>query len=196
MLVVAVDWIMAGFLMRLIKIYGVISLVSQMTSEDYFSKLGGLFKIVVQWSLGTILGVTLGLNVIQGMVMPAFDSVKNGMVTRVSSVIPGVGDALNAAVRAAVGSGVLLKNAVGAAGVIVICAVCAWPLIQMLATAAMYKILETLMQPVSDSRLTACVHVACDGVMLMLKACGTVILLFVISLAMMTSVSNVALTMG
>lgn len=194
MLVVAVDWLMAKFLMRFIKIYVVISMVNQMTEEDYFSKMGELFKTVVQWSLRTILGVTLGLNLIQGMVLPAFDSVKNGVMAKMTSVIPGVGDALGAAAKAAIGSGVLLKNAVGTAGVIIICVVCAWPLLQLLAVVLMYKVIEALIQPISDSRLTACVHVAGEGIMMLLKACGTVILLFVISMAMMTSVSNVALT--
>lgn len=194
MLVVAVDWVMAGFLMRFIKIYVVLSMVNQMTGEDYFSKMGELFKTAVEWSLRAILGVTLGLNLIQNMVLPAFDSVKNGVMTKVSAVLPGVGDALGAAAKAAIGSGVLLKNAVGTAGVIVIIVVCALPLIQLLAVALMYKILEVLIQPISDQRLTSCVHAAGDGVMLLLKTCSAVILLFVISLAMMTLSSNTALS--
>lgn len=194
MVVVAADWIMAKFLMRFIKIYVVLSMVNQMTQEDYFSKMGELFKTIIQWSLGTILGITLGFNLIQGMVLPAFDSVKNSMVAKVSAVIPGIGDALGAATKAAIGSGVLLKNAVGTTGVIIICVVCAWPLLQLLAVVLMYKILEALIQPVSDKRLILCIQAAGDGVMMLLKACGTVILLFVVSMAMMTSFSNVALS--
>ena len=94
------------------------------------------------------------------------------------------------AAKAAVGSGVLLKNAVGGAGVIVIIIVCAVPLIKLLVIALMYKLVEAVIQPVSDARLTECVHAAGEGIFLLLKTAGTVILLFVLSLAMMTSASN------
>lgn len=193
MLIVAADWVMAKFLIRFIKIYVILSMVNEMLQEDYFSKMSALFQTIIGWSLRTVLGITLGMNLIQSMVLPAFDSVKNGVMSKVTAAIPGVGDALGVAAKTVIGSGVLLKNAVGTAGVVIVCVVCAWPLIQLLTAVFMYKLMEALIQPISDKRLVACVHAVGEGVMMLLKACGIVILLFVLSLAMMTSMSNVAL---
>lgn len=195
MLVVGADWVMTKFLVQFIKIYVIMSVVNQMSEEDYFSKMCELFQTAISWSFRTILAVTLGINLIQNMVLPAYDSVKNGILSKLSSAIPGVGNALGAVAKAAIGSGVLLKNAVGAAGVVVICVACALPLIQLFVIGAMYKCLEAIMQPVTDPRLIACIHATGEGIFMLLKAVGTVMLLFIISLAMMTGASNVGLSM-
>lgn len=192
--VVCVDWLMAGFIMNFIRIYVVLSLVNSMTKEDYLSKMAELLYIVISWVLKTILAVTLGLNLIQGMVLPAFDSIKNGLLAKMTTVIPGIGNAFGMAAKAAIGSGVLLKNAVGTAGVIVICVVCAVPLLKLLVIVLMYKLVEAVIQPVSDERLIQCVHITGEGILLLFKAAGTVILLFVLSLAMITSSSNMMLS--
>lgn len=192
--VVCVDWLMAGFIMNFIRIYVVLSLVNSMTKEDYLSKMAELLYIIISWVLKTILAVTLGLNLIQGMVLPAFDSIKNGLFAKMTTVIPGIGNAFGMAAKAAIGSGVLLKNAVGTAGVIVICIVCAVPLLKLLVIVLMYKLVEAVIQPVSDERLIQCVHITGEGIMLLFKAAGTVILLFVLSLAMITSSSNTMLS--
>lgn len=194
MVVVVVDWVMARFIMNLIRVYVILSLVNCMSKEDYLSKMAGLLELAASWSLKTILGVTLGLNLIQGMVLPAFDAVKNGVLNKAATIIPGLGDAFSTAAKAAIGSGVLLKNAVGTAGLIVICVVCALPLIKLLAIVLMYKLTEAVIQPVSDPRLTECIRITGNGIMLLLKACATVILLFILSIAMITTVSNTALS--
>lgn len=192
--VVCVDWLMAGFIMNFIRIYVVLSLVNSMTKEDYLSKMAELLYVIISWVLKTILAVTLGLNLIQGMVLPAFDSIKNGLFAKMTTVIPGIGNAFGMAAKAAIGSGVLLKNAVGTAGVIVICIVCAVPLLKLLVIVLMYKLVEAVIQPVSDERLIQCVHITGEGILLLFKAAGTVILLFVLSLAMITSSSNTMLS--
>lgn len=188
--VVAADWVLAGFIMNFIRVYVVLAIVNSMTKEDYLSRMAELLRLSCGWVMKTILAVTLGINMIQSMVLPAFDSVKNGVLAKAAGAIPGLGNTFGMAAKAAVGSGVLLKNAVGGAGVIVIIIVCAVPLIKLLVIALMYKLVEAVIQPVSDARLTECVHAAGEGIFLLFKTAGTVILLFVISLAMMTSASN------
>lgn len=47
--------------------------------------------------------------------MPAFDSLKNGWAMRVTSAVPGVGDAMGTAMQTVIGSAVLIKNGIGAA---------------------------------------------------------------------------------
>ena len=192
--VIVIDWLIANFIISFIKIYVVLSLVNHMTKEDYLSKMADLLHVIISWTLKTIMAVTLGINLIQGLVLPAFDSIKNGLFAKVGSVIPGLGGAFSMAAKAAIGSGVLLKNAVGTAGVVVLCIVCAVPLLKLLLIVLMYKLMEAVLQPVSDERLTACVHDAGEGILLLFKSAGTVILLFVLSLAMITSSSNMMMS--
>lgn len=192
--VVAADWLMAGFVMKFINVYVVLAIVNSMTKEDYLSKTAELMGASIGWVLKTILAVTLGINMIQTMVLPAFDSIKNGVITKAAASIPALGNTLGMAAKAAIGSGVLLKNAVGTAGVIVIFIVCAMPLVKLLMIGLMCRFVEAVIQPVSDVRLTACLHVTGEGVFLLLKAAGTIILLFILSLAMVTASSNMILS--
>jgi len=186
----ATDFIMSKIIINLINVYVILAIVNNLSKEDYISKLADLIKTIIKWSLKTILGVTLGLNMIQSMILPAFDSVKNSLLLKASSVIPGVGNALNAAAKAAIGSGVLIKNAIGVGGLIVIVVLCAVPLIKLVVIAFMYRLAEAFVQPVSDSRIIKCIHIAGEGVSLILGALGTAVLLFVLSLAIITSASN------
>ena len=52
--------------------------------------------------------------------MPAFDSLKNGWAMRVTSAVPGVGDAMGTAMQTVIGSAVLIIIGIGAAGLFVL----------------------------------------------------------------------------
>ena len=190
LLIVVVDWFLAGIVMRVVKIYVVLVMVNQIASQDYFSKMTDLLRGAIHWSLKTILVVTLGLNVIQNMVLPAYDAVKNGWVTKLASAIPGIGTTFGMAAQKALASAVLLKNAIGAAGVVILCMACMWPMLQLLLLTLMYKLLEALIQPVTDQRLLVCIHAVGEGIYMLCKCAATVLLLFIISLAMMATFSG------
>ena len=76
--VIVIDWLIANFIISFIKIYVVLSLVNHMTKEDYLSKMADLLHVIISWTLKTIMAVTLGINLIQGLVLPAFDSIQYG----------------------------------------------------------------------------------------------------------------------
>ena len=96
-------WLISKFVLSLIHMHVLISLVNQLSKEDSLSKCADLMKTVAEWSLKTVLGIILGLNFIQSLVMPAFDSLKNGWAMRVTSAVPGVGDAMGTAMQTVIG---------------------------------------------------------------------------------------------
>lgn len=193
MAITGVDWLICHVLLGLIEIYMVLSLANRISRQNYLSRLCELIRTVIYWTLKTVLGLTLGLNIIQGMVLPAFDSFKNSAFMKIASVVPGVGSALNAAAQTAIGSGVLIKNAIGAGGLIIILIICALPVVKLLVISLMYKVVEAVIQPVSDERIVECIHIAADSIILLLMAVGTAVLLFVLSLAVIASSSNMAI---
>lgn len=82
------------------------------------------------------------------------------------------------------GSAVLIKNAVGAAGLVFLALLCLAPLAKLGAGAFLYRLLAAAAQPVSDKRMVECVSSAGDGAALLLKVLLTVGVLFFISIAM------------
>lgn len=185
-----IEWLVSRFILALIHMYVLISLVNQLSKEDSLSKCADLMKTIAEWSLKTVLGVILGLNFIQSLVMPAFDSLKNGWAARITSAVPGVGDAMGAAMQTVIGSAVLIKNGVGTAGLIVLAVLFLIPTVKLAAIVLMYQVTQAIVQPVADKRMLACLHSVAEGVLLLLKVQGTVFILFFLSMAMMTAASG------
>ena len=184
------EWLISRFILTLIHMYVLISLVNQLSKEDSLSKCADLMKTIAEWSLKTVLGVILGLNFIQSLIMPAFDSLKNGWAARVTSAVPGVGDAMGAAMQTVIGSAVLIKNGVGTAGLIVLAVLFLIPTVKLAAIVLMYQVTQAIVQPVADKRMLACLHSVAEGVLLLLKVQGTVFILYFLSMAMMTAASG------
>lgn len=184
------EWLVSKFILTLIYTYVLISLVNQLSKEDTLSKCAELIKTAASWSLKTVLGIVLGLNVIQGLVMPAFDSLKNGWAMRAASAVPGVGDAMGSALQTVIGSAVVIKNGIGTAGIIVLAFLFLVPAIKLAVVVLMYQAAQAIVQPVADKRIVECLHSAADGVILLLKVQCTVFILFFLSMAMMTAASG------
>ena len=184
------EWLISKFILSMIHMYVLISLVNQLSKEDALSKCADLIKTVAGWSLKTVLGVILGLNFIQSLVMPAFDSLKNGWAMRVTSAVPGVGDAMGTAMQTVIGSAVLIKNGIGAAGLIVLAFLFLIPAVKLAVIVLMYQAAQAIVQPVADKRMLTCLHCVAEGVLLILKVQGMVFILFFLSMAMMTAASG------
>ena len=183
-------WLISKFVLSLIHMHVLISLVNQLSKEDSLSKCADLMKTVAEWSLKTVLGIILGLNFIQSLVMPAFDSLKNGWAMRVTSAVPGVGDAMGTAMQTVIGSAVLIKNGIGAAGLIVLAVLFLVPAVKLAVIVLMYQVAQAIVQPVADKRMLTCLHSVSEGVLLLLKVQGMVFILFFLSMAMMTAASG------
>lgn len=184
------QWLVSGFILSLIHMYVLISLVNQLSKEDSLSKCADLIKTVAEWSLKTVLGIILGLHFIQSLVMPAFDSLKNGWAMRLTSAVPGVGDAMGTAVQTVIGSAVLIKNGIGAAGLILLAFLFFIPALKLAVIVLMYQLAQAIVQPVADKRMLTCLHSTAEGVLLLLKVQGMVFILFFLSMAMMTAASG------
>ena len=115
-----IEWFLSKVIFGMIQFYVLISMINQLSKEDVLSKCGQLVYALIQWTTKTGLACVLGIHFIQGMILPAFDSLKNGWAVRLTSAIPGVGDAMESVVKTMGGSAVLIKNGVGAAGLLVL----------------------------------------------------------------------------
>lgn len=73
--------------------------------------------------------------------------------TVVSSAIPVVGKILGDAVDTVLGCGVVLKNAVGIVGVIIVIGICITPIIKLAILTLAYKLLAVVSEPIADKKI-------------------------------------------
>ncbi len=90
------------------------------------------------------------------------------------------------------GSGVLIKNTMGAAGVTVLALIAFLPAAKLLTLALFYQAAGAIMQPVCDKRMVSCVIGVSRGHRLLLKIVLYSLLLFVIAIAVTCKAADVA----
>ena len=84
------DWLMSTLIMKLIQIYVLTALVNHISKEDYLSKLSELLALLIRWSIRTVVGVILGINILQTMLLPAIDRAKGTGAFKLISALPRV----------------------------------------------------------------------------------------------------------
>jgi len=181
-LITLVDFIIVKVVIPMINFYLIITLVNNMSKEDTLSKLAGLFSTAIDWLLKSLLALVIGFNVIQGLVVPVADQVKRSALLKASEAIPAIGDALGGVTETVLGAGVLLKNAIGVAGVLVLLGICAIPLIKLLVITVLYKVGSAALQPISDKRFIECISASAKSVSMLLKAVFVGAVLFLLSI--------------
>ena len=92
-----------------------------------------LLALLIRWSIRTVVGVILGINILQTMLLPGPSTGAKGKTVayKLISAVPGVGTAMNTAVGAVIGSGVLIRNVLGMGSLLIILLICAVPVVRV-----------------------------------------------------------------
>ena len=120
-------------LLPMIKILFVLKIINHISKEEHFSRLCKTLEGVIKFLLKGFLSVLLGVQLIQSMILPAVDSMKNTVLQKGMSAIPGIGSGLNSAMTMVIGSAVVIKNSIGAVGILVLIVIIVPPVIEITA---------------------------------------------------------------
>ncbi|MBO5239543.1 MAG: stage III sporulation protein AE [Lachnospiraceae bacterium] len=191
----SVSWGVEKIVFPIIQLYVVLELVNNLLEEDYFSKLGELIKTVVKWLLKSVLAFVVGLNAVKSMLAPVTDSVASTALQRGFSAIPG-GQAVNAVSGVVIGSGILIKNAIGVGGMLLLVASVSVPILKMSVFILSYKCMAAILQPISDKRMIQGIQSISEGGQMLITSVLTVIVLFLLSIAIVAVSTNVGYYSG
>ena len=177
------------------RIYFLIVVLNQINQTDRFSKLAGLVKQGLQFILKAVVTGIIGLNVMKSILLPVYDNAKYNVLQKGLSMVPG-GASLSGLSTILVGAGVLIKNSVGLAAVIVILVLGSVPLLKIFCFYIVYKVILALVQPITDGRILNGIQGAVDSTGVLLRATATSVILFVLSIAIVLLTTNVRLYTG
>lgn len=187
-MITVVDLVLIKIVIPLINFYMVIMLANNLSKEDMLSKLAGLFETIIRWLLKSLLAAVIGFQAVQGLIIPVADRVKRSALLRASQAIPGVGTAIGGVTQTVISAGVLLKNSIGVAGLVIIIIICAIPLLKLIVIALIYKCGSAALQPVSDKRMIECISASAKSAEMLLHT------LFVGAVLFLLSITIVAVT--
>lgn len=187
LLIYLVELVILNFLIPFVQVYIVVKVMNNLSEEDYLSKFAELCETVIAWTLKTLLAGVTGVNIIQGLLSPAIDSLKRSVVGRSAEAIPVVGDAIGGVTEVMLGTAVLIKNGIGVAGALVCIGICLVPIIQMAVVTLLYKLIAAMIQPVSGKRIVGCISSIADGSQMLLRIIFTTGVLFLLTIAVVTA---------
>lgn len=129
-------------------------IISKISDKVHIDKLSKFFKSGIVWFLGIVLTVFVGVVSLEGTLSSSVDGI-TAKTTKavVSSAIPVVGKILGDAVDTVLGCGIVLKNAVGLVGVVIVIGICIMPILKLFVLSVSYKLLSTVVQPIADEKI-------------------------------------------
>lgn len=187
-----VQWLYLNLLLPGVRIYLLLVLADHMTKEDMLSKLTEGLRTGIFWGMKFLFGLVLGFQLIQGLVLPYADAVKATGIQKLLQIIPGVGAGAGAVTKMVLGSGVLIKNTVGAAAVVVLVIISLIPIVKLAVLLLCCRGVAAILEPVADKRLVACISSVADGQKMLLGLAVAGLLLFAVTIALICLGTNAA----
>lgn len=166
-----------------IRAYVLLTMFGCLGEDDFFSKGREGLKKMLLFLMKAMLGAAAGLQLIQGMISPAIDEFRHTALSRGISSLGAFGNAAQNVTDVVLGSGMLLKNGIGAAAAIVLVLICLVPVVQTGCYAVFYQLLAAVSEPVSEKKITEAVAEMGEGIGLLVGLLFTVCALFLLTIA-------------
>ncbi|WP_195953536.1 stage III sporulation protein AE [Clostridium saudiense] len=172
----------------LILITFVLQFANNISTEPKLSNLCGLIKKSTVWIQGFIITVFIGVLTIRGISSSTIDAVtlKTTKFT-IDNFIPIVGKSLSDAISSVAGYSLIIKNAIGSIGLIVIILIIIYPIIKIVLSSLIFKLSAALLEPITDKRITSSIAAAGESLILIMSCVLCVSLMFFVLIAIMIS---------
>ena len=193
MAVYVVEWLIRYFLAPLVQIYIIVEFLNHLMEEERFHHFSELISETVKILLKAAVTFILGINMIQGMVAPAMDRLAGNSVAKTIQMVPGIGNVVDGMGQIFISSGLVIKNCIGAAGLIVLLLLCAAPFLKMAGLAVLYKVLSAMIEPIADKRLSGGMNGIANAGMLYLKILITCLMLFFLTIALTSTATGLGI---
>ena len=183
--------IIVDVLIPIVLIIVVFSVISKISERVQIDKLSKFLKSGVVWFLGFVLTIFVGVVSLEGTLSSSVDGITAKTAkTAVSSIIPVVGKVLGDVVDSVLGCGVILKNAVGIIGVVVIIGICILPIIKIGTISIIYNLASAVIQPVADDKIVKLLDEMGGVFKLLLGILCSLSVLLIIGVTMVVKISN------
>ena len=165
--------------------------ISKISDNFQIQKISGFIKSGVVWFLGIILTIFVGVVSLEGTLSSSVDGITAKTAKAVvSSAVPVVGKILGDAVDTVLGSGIILKNAVGLVGVIIIIGICIMPIIKLAILTIAYKLLSAITEPIADKKIVGLIDQMADIFKIFLAVLCAISVMLIIGTALVLKISN------
>lgn len=178
-------------LLPLFLIAFIFTIANNLSSSSHFSKFIDTSQSIFKWIIGIVFSLFIAYLTINSIVAGSFDgiSIKTAKYT-MKSYVPYIGGYMGDGFDIVISSSVLIKNAVGACGLILLLATTLLPLIKLMLVIFGLKITGAVLEPITDKRISSFVY-SVGKVLNMLIACLiSVSIMYFLCVGLLMSVCN------
>lgn len=141
-------------ILRLVMCTCAVTAVNHLSDRMHLTRMAQLLRSAVCWLLGVSFTVFLGAMSLQGVCSASVDGVAiRAAKYAVDNFVPVVGGMFSDTMDTLVGCTLIVKNALGVASVLVLCAALLGPMLQTLASVFALKLGAALLEPVADAEV-------------------------------------------
>ena len=178
-------------LMPIILIITSISIISKISDRVQIDKISKFLKSSTIWFLGIVLTIFVGVVSLEGTLASSVDGITAKTAKAiVSSAVPIVGKILGDVVDSVLGCGLILKNAVGFVGVIVIIGICIMPILKLTVLTFSYKLVASISEVIADSKIVKLLDEIGDIFKILLAILVAVTFMVIIGTTLLVKMSN------
>ena len=180
-----------NILIPLVLITAALSIIAKISEKVQITKITKFFKSSITWFLGIALTIFVGVVSLEGTLSSSIDGITAKTAkAAVSSIIPVVGKVLGDVVDSVLGCGVILKNAVGIVGIIVVIGICIAPVIKLGTLTIIYNLAAGIIEPVSDGKIVKLLEEVGGIFKLLFAILCTLSVMLIIGVTLVVKISN------
>lgn len=168
-----------------------ISIISKISDNVQVDKIAKFLKSSTTWFLGIILTIFVGIVSLEGTLASSIDGITAKTAKSiVSSAVPIVGKILGDVIDSVLGCGVILKNATGFLGVIVIIGICILPILKLTVLTTSYKLVANVSSVIADSKIVKLLEQISDIFKILTAILVSVSFMVIIGTTLLIKMSN------
>jgi stage III sporulation protein AE len=178
----------------LIYFNAIINLSGSIAGIFNLNKLAGLFKDIALGAMAIMLSLFVGFLGLMGVAGFTLDGLAAKAVKTAAGVfIPIIGRTVADIMDSVAGTALLLKNAVGIIGALILLSLCAAPAVKILGQFLIFRLAAAIIQPLGEERLADALYGISTSLLLLFAAAAVCGLIFFFILALAVGVGNISL---
>lgn len=170
----------------------IFTIVQNLTSTIKFDKFISFFSSSFKWIIGCVFTIFFAFLSIQGITANSYDgiSIRTAKYT-VKSYIPYLGGYISDGFDLLLSSSVIIKNAVGITGIILLMMTILAPIIKILIFMFGLKLISAILEPVTDKRISDFLHNISKNLSMLIACILGVSFMYLITIGLIMCTCNI-----
>lgn len=169
-------------------VFGVIGNLSKNIKLDKFSKF---FSSLYNWIIGIVFTIFIAFLTIHGLTTSSIDNISFRTAKyAIKSYVPILGGYLSDGINVIVASSVLVKNAIGVSGLVVMLLTIFAPVINIIVVILLLKFSSAILEPICDKEMSSFLFSISKALNMLIVAIVAVGFMYIISASLLMSCSN------